>query len=466
MKFSRTVFFGMSALLVSTITALGEIKVTIDHNEGDLATAAFKFKNIPSPSKTDTGKSAKFSIVSGERDDNGGGVEVLNDGSLPTEEDQPEQNFFFGQGQDGGRIAVDLKSAIEIKQVNTYSWHPNTRGPQVYKLYASAGDAADFDAKPTDSKDPTSCGWKLIATVDTRKTGNIGGQYGVSVSDTDGVLGKYRYLLFAISQTENDDTFGNTFYSEIDIVGKEDTTASSGGDSSTPAPDPIIVKSTDGKCEITINTEAAPDLTDWAKTKLAPALSEWYPKIVAMLPSDGYEPPTKFSVTFKQGRGVADTSGTRVNAYIGWLRSQTNGQGVGSIVHEEVHVIQQYGRARRNNPNATRSPGWLVEGIPDYIRFYLFEPETHGAEISKRRLESAKYDGSYRVTANFLHWVTENKDKNIVRKLNAAMREGKYNEAIWKDNTGKTVQELAEEWKADLAKKLNVASSSTPAKAN
>ena len=31
-------------------------------------------------------------------------------------------------------------------------------------------------------------------------------------------LGNYRYLLFDISATENDDAFGNTFYSEIDVV--------------------------------------------------------------------------------------------------------------------------------------------------------------------------------------------------------------------------------------------------------
>ena len=188
---------------------------------------------------------------------------------------------------------------------------------------------------------------------------------------------------------------------------------------------------------------------------MSPALAEWYPKIIEMLPSDGYEAPAKFTVQFKAGRGVADTAGTHVNAYLGWLRSQTNGQGVGSIVHEAVHVVQQYGRGRRNNPNATRSPGWLVEGLADYIRFYKFEPETHGARISRRGLERAKYDASYRVTANFLNYVTETYDKDIVRKLNAAMREGKYTDEIWKTNTGKTLEDLGAEWKSGLEKQLS-----------
>ena len=47
--------------------------------------------------------------------------------------------------------------------------------------------------------------------------------------------------------------------------------------------------------------------------------------------------------------------------------------------------------------------------------------------------------------------MTEKHDKDLVRKLNAAMREGKYKEEIWKELTGKTVEELGQEWKRSLA---------------
>jgi hypothetical protein len=99
-------------------------------------------------------------------------------------------------------------------------------------------------------------------------------------------------------------------------------------------------------------------------------------------------------------------------------------------------------------------PGWLVEGIADYIRWFLYEPETHGADITRRNLSRARYDGSYRVTGNFLNWVTGKYDKNIVQKLNAAAREGRYTGDLWKKNTGRTVEELGEEWKKTLEKKL------------
>ena len=100
---------------------------------------------------------------------------------------------------------------------------------------------------------------------------------------------------------------------------------------------------------------------------------------------------------------------------------------------------------------------WLTEGIPDYIRWYLYEPQTRGAEIPRRDLARAKYDGSYRVTGNFLNWVTTKYDTNIVVKLNTAGRQGKYSEELWKTATGKTVQELGEEWKKALEEKFAAA---------
>ncbi len=42
-----------------------------------------------------------------------------------------------------------------------------------------------------------------------------------------------------------------------------------------------------------------------------------------------------------------------------------------------------------------------------------------------------------------------------MRKLNAATREG-YSEELWKDWTGKTLQELGAEWKAFHREKLGI----------
>jgi hypothetical protein len=196
-------------------------------------------------------------------------------------------------------------------------------------------------------------------------------------------------------------------------------------------------------------------LTEWAHKDLAPVVRAWYPKLVAMLPSEGYEAPKRVGVTFSANmQGVAATGGTRVRCAAGWFRQNLQGEARGAVVHELAHVVQNYGIARRNNPNATRTPGWVVEGICDYIRWFLYEPQTHGAEITSRNISRARYDANYRISGNFLNWVTETYDKDIVRKLNAAAREGKYSEDLWKTATGHTVQELGDEWKASLEKKI------------
>jgi hypothetical protein len=449
-----------------SLCARAEIKVTVDHNDNEHAKPEFKFAHVPSPSDKDAATKAKFSIVEGERDPNGAELEALNDGKLPKEEDEPAANFFFNAGTEGGRIGIDLGSIIDIKQVNTYSWHPNTRGPQFYKLYASDGKAAGFNAAPKKGTNPETVGWTLVASVDTRpKEGDGGGQYGVSIADSDAkdTLGKYRYLLLDCYRTESDDAFGNTFFSEIDVVAADNRGASAKeliGDPENGA-GTVLVVAGDGKYRITIDYSDTPELADWATKELAPVVKDWYPKIVAMLPSEGFQEPTQFSITFrKDERGVAYTAGTRVVGAYGWFSKNLKGEAKGAIVHELVHVVQQFGQLRRNNPNAprVRNPGWLVEGMPDYIRWYLYEPEAHGADITKRNYVRAKYDAGYRFSANFLNYVITRYDnqKQLIQKLNATLRQGKYSEDWWKDFTGKTLPELVAEWQSGWEQALGV----------
>ena len=327
----------------------------------------------------------------------------------------------------------------------------------MYDLYASDGKADGFNPQPKKGTDPQKSGWLLIGKVDTRpKAGEGGGQYGVSTSDSGGTIGRYRYLLFDVSRTESADPFGNTFYSEIDVV--DPTRPVLAAEPATPVtfePRSEIVVTEGGTYRIAIDTSEAPDLTQWAHEELAPVVRQWYPKIVKMLPSEGYDAPRSVTVTFSAGmRGVAATGGTRVRCAATWFRRQLQGEAKGAVVHELVHVVQQYGRARRTNPNATRTPGWLVEGIADYIRWFLYEPETGGAEITGRNVARARYDASYRVSGNFLNWVTKTYDKDIVRKLNVAAREGNYAENLWKEHSGHTLQELGNQWKESLQSRL------------
>jgi hypothetical protein len=415
-----------------TLPALAAVEVVTERNE---LTTDFHFKNVPAPARNDAATSAEFSIVAGRRDGNGGDLDKLHDGQLPRSADAPRENCFFAAGTAGGKLRVDLGRAIEIKQVNTYSWHGGDRGPQVYTLSASNTGKDD---------------WKQVAQVDTRpKSGSAGGQYGVSIADSTDSLGRYRYLLFDIARTEGNDPFGNTFFSEIDVI-------EAGG----PVPEAVtppashveIVEAEGGRYRLAVDTTETPDLTDWTRTELAPVLCKWYPRIVKLLASEGYEAPRKVQIVFSADmQGVAATGGTRVSCAAKWYRQNLKGEARGSIVHELVHVVQQYGLSRRN-PHATPTPGWVTEGIADYVRWFLYEPRSHGAEIGKHALAKARYDASYRTTANFLNWVATKYEPQLVTHLNAAARAGIYTEAFWKQRTGHTVQELGDEWKAALVK--------------
>jgi hypothetical protein len=204
-----------------------------------------------------------------------------------------------------------------------------------------------------------------------------------------------------------------------------------------------------GEYRFTIDASSAPDLMEWAETELVPVVQQWYPKIVAMLPSDGFVAAPHVTLFFRNDMGgtPASASGSRVNMNSDWFRRERQREARGCVVHELVHVVQAYGRASRTNPAATRTPVWLVEGIADYIRWFLYEPESKGAEITERNLASARYDASYRISANFLNWLVNHHDQNILRKLNAVARQGMYAEELWKEWTGATLQELGDDWK-------------------
>lgn len=454
MKISHLMIVGTVLAAIGS-TGRAEVKAVVEHQAG---AAQPVFKTQPPAAANDAATAAKFTLVDGIRDRNGGDLAVLHDGRLPTDGDQPAANFFFQAATDGGRLQVDLGKLIAVKRIGTYSWHPTTRGPQVYQVYGSEGTAGDFVAAPDRRTKPETCGWKSIATVDTRsKDGEGGGLYGVSLGESSGgVLGRFRYLLFDMSRTEDEDAFGNTFYSEIDVVDAD-------GPALVTAPvvssEAVLVTfdTEDGAYHFTIDATAAPDLADWVRTELKPVVQEWYPKLVAMLPSDGFTARTELTLLFRDNMGgtPASAGGGRINLNSGWFRRELQREAGGAVVHEMVHVVQDYGRARRTNRNATRTPGWLVEGIADYIRWFLYEPETKGAEITARNLARARYDASYRVTGNFLNWVTQRHDKDLVKKLNALAREGKYTEEAWKESAGKTLQELGDEWRKELEERIN-----------
>ena len=190
--------------------------------------------------------------------------------------------------------------------------------------------------------------------------------------------------------------------------------------------------------EYTVDVADAPEMKAWAEAA-ARTCEHWYGRINEELRSDGYRPTRRVRMVLKRGIGPpAFASGGQIMGKVEWFKEHPDD--VGAMIHETVHIVQRY-RARNN-------PGWLVEGVADYVRFYKYEPGKIGP-IDARK---AHYNGNYRITARFLDYLVEKYDKDLVLKLNKAMREGKYREDLFRESTGKTLPELDEEWRAALRK--------------
>ncbi len=416
----------------------------------------YQFKRVPPPAKDDAATRAEYKIFRGNIDTNSAGLQALHNDKLPANEDQPGENFFFAAGTDGGCLEIDLGRAISVKQFASYSWHATTRAAQVYRLYGAVGDEEALSHTITAGTDFAKSGWSLIASVDTRPQSSEGGQHGVSITCTDKPLGRFRFLLLDVSPTETVDSFGNTFFSEIDIYDADGQTAAP---IVLPKSSKLAFTTSDGKYRFAIDTTDAADLRDWCDRELRPVVQAWYPKIVAMLPSDGFVAPSRVELRFQDESRMrgnpAYASGSVITLNTQWFRRELKREARGAVVHEMVHVVQSYTQNRRNA--RTTTPGWIVEGIPDYIRWFLYEPESKGAEMSERALATATHDASYRITGNFFDFLTRTYDRDFIAKLNTTARNGRYDSNFWMETFGKSAPELEKEWKADCRLKIDQA---------
>lgn len=116
----------------------------------------------------------------------------------------------------------------------------------------------------------------------------------------------------------------------------------------------------------------------------------------------------------------------------------------GVLTHELTHIVQSYPGGQ---------PGWLVEGIADYVRWkYAREKTGSGWELPNFD-SNQHYTNSYRITARFLAWLEKKIQRDIINRLDQGLRQNQYdNGRLWSRITGKTVDQL---WN-DYAKKPNL----------
>ncbi|HYG73738.1 MAG TPA: basic secretory protein-like protein [Planctomycetota bacterium] len=193
---------------------------------------------------------------------------------------------------------------------------------------------------------------------------------------------------------------------------------------------------------INVDYSETPDLKEWAERALKDA-DEQFPVIAERLKSEGYTPPRQITLFFRKDmKGIAHAIGSKIEFAEGWIKAHPND--TGTVIHELTHVIQGYTHA--NNP------GWLVEGIADYVRWFNWEPLARRPKINPLK---AKYSNSYQDSAAFLVWAEKTYDKELVCKLNKHMREGSYDSSLFQKFTGRDLEALGSEFSASLKSKAD-----------
>ena len=180
-----------------------------------------------------------------------------------------------------------------------------------------------------------------------------------------------------------------------------------------------------------VDTQDVPDLKDWGE-KAGRLCVDWFPKISALLPSDGFVSPTKVTLFFDpKMKGVAHAVRDRITLSADFVRAHPDDFGM--VIHELTHVVQSY---------PAGGPGWLVEGIADYIRIVHFEPGAPRPKLTRL----ASYKDAYKTAAMFLEWIEVKHKPSLVKELNAILRQGSYRDECWTELTGKSVDALWSEF--------------------
>ncbi len=177
------------------------------------------------------------------------------------------------------------------------------------------------------------------------------------------------------------------------------------------------------------------------KPQMATRLKETFFTVYPLLAHD-YNKRTAKRIVFvvdPQYNGVAATSAKQVVFSPKWFFQHP--EDIDVVTHEVMHIVQAYGN--------TPGPGWLTEGIADYVRYeYGVNNSAAGWSLPDVKPEQ-NYTNAYRVTARFLVWLEQRKDREIVKKLDEVMRAHTYSEGIWEKLTGKNLDALWKEYVSD-----------------
>ncbi|RYD75059.1 MAG: secretory protein [Sphingobacteriales bacterium] len=144
-------------------------------------------------------------------------------------------------------------------------------------------------------------------------------------------------------------------------------------------------------------------------------------------------------VTDTAYKGVAEASGNRILFSTNYMNAHPTD--IDIVTHEGMHLVQGYGYSA--------GPVWLTEGIADFIR-YKYGVDNIGSKWALPDLTAKhnekKYENSYRITARFFEWIDQKVKPGMVIQIDKELRNHTYNQDTWVKLSGKTIDQLWDEY--------------------
>lgn len=138
-------------------------------------------------------------------------------------------------------------------------------------------------------------------------------------------------------------------------------------------------------------------------------------------------------------KGVAEASGNRILFSTTYMNAHPTD--IDIVTHEGMHLVQGYGYGS--------GPVWLTEGIADFIR-YKYGVDNIGSKwllpAFTAKQNEKKYENSYRITARFFEWIDQKVKPGLIIEIDKELRNHTYNKDTWVKLSGKTIDELWDEY--------------------
>ncbi len=165
-----------------------------------------------------------------------------------------------------------------------------------------------------------------------------------------------------------------------------------------------------------------------------------YPKLTKKYALNPKEHLKKVTLEFDPSyTGVAYADNGKIVVSTNWIL--THPDDVALFTHELTHIAQAY-------PRYDDETWWVTEGIADYTR-YVYGPHNGSWRLPEEVKETDNYNSGYRVTARFFLWLNQKKNHFAVDIINRKMQHNTFDINVFKEITGKTIDELWTEYRAN-----------------